>query len=79
MEIFSVSALKGSSLSLINSDLKTVFCKNLPTYKTISRWYNRFKSGETDLEDRPNSGRPKTGTNEANCDKVSNILDKNRR
>jgi transposase len=61
-----VSALKGTSLSQIYSDLKTVFGKNLPTYDTIRPWYNRFKSGETDIEDRPKSGRPKTGTNEAN-------------
>jgi hypothetical protein len=48
-----VSALKGLSLGQIYTDLKKVFGNMLPTYETIRFWYNRFKSGDTDILDKP--------------------------
>jgi transposase len=51
----------------------------LPTYKTIRFWYNRFKSGDTDILDKPKAGRPKTGTNNTNLETVSAVIEKERR
>jgi hypothetical protein len=74
-----VSALKGLSLGQIYTDLKKVFGNMLPTYETIRFWYNRFKSGDTDILDKPKAGQTKTGTNNRNLERVSAVIEKERR
>jgi transposase len=74
-----VSAPKGLSFGQIYTDLKKVFGNMLPTYETIRFWYNRFKSGDTDILDKPKAGRPQTGTNNTNLERVSAVIVKERR
>jgi hypothetical protein len=74
-----VSALKSLSFGQIYTDLKKVFGNMLPTHETIRFWYNRFKSGDTDILDKPYAGRPKTGTNNTNLERFGAVIEKERR
>ena len=42
-------------------------------------WYNRFKTGETSIDDDPRSGRPSTSTDDAHIDAVRDLILQNRR
>ena len=53
-------------------------------YSTVTRWVKRINDGqeepaESDLYDRPRSGRPSSGYSSANIDQADALIKKNRR
>ena len=44
----------------------------------VFRWYERFRDGREDIEDRPGSGRPSECRNDNNVGKISQLLLQNR-
>lgn len=77
--IIKYSSFQGKYLSQIKSELNKTFGAETPSLSTIEKWTFRFRRGETSVEDKSRSGRPKTGQNERNIAKVSKFLDKDRR
>jgi len=43
------------------------------------KWYQRFKSGRTSIEDDPKSGRPSSSTGNDHIEKVRSVICENRR
>jgi len=43
------------------------------------KWYQRFKSGRTSIEDDPKSGRPSTSMDDDHVEKVLAVIRQNRR
>lgn len=69
----------GLSITLIRSELKKDGIDPLPSRPTISRWCQRFKSGDPSLENRPRPGQPKSVTDETHVAKVKAVVEKDRR
>lgn len=74
-----ISVLQGRYPAGIWRELKSAYGKFSPSYETVRRWCNKFKSGDSNVADQPKSGRPNTGVNESNISKVADIIDKDRR
>lgn len=58
-------------------ELKTAYGDTSPSYVTVTRWINRFKSGAEDLEDEKKSGRPITETNTSNIKRIEALIKTN--
>ena len=43
------------------------------------KWYQRFKSGRTSIEDDPKSGRPSSSTGDDHIEKVHSVIREDRR
>jgi hypothetical protein len=59
------------------NELESAYPGQVRTYKTVSKWANRYKAGRESVEDDERSGRPITGTTSSNIDKVRNLIDGN--
>ena len=47
----------------IHADFVSVYGDQAPHYSTVTRWFNRFKEGEENLDDDDRVSRPKTDKN----------------
>ncbi|PIO58215.1 hypothetical protein TELCIR_20354 [Teladorsagia circumcincta] len=48
----------GSNMKAAEVKMRDIYKHHAPSYRTIVRWYNRFKVGDYTLEDEKRSGRP---------------------
>jgi len=46
---------------------------------SVRRWVNHFKDGNTNIQDQPRSGRPRTASTEHNKERVDEIIQDDRR
>ena len=51
---------RGSSSSAATANIHNAFGEDIVTYRTVHNWFNRFQSGEMNLDDEERSGRPRT-------------------
>lgn len=51
---------RGTNASTTAKNIQDAFSENVVSHRTVQRWFNRFKSGNTSLEDKERSGRPST-------------------
>jgi hypothetical protein len=60
---------EGVSQSKIHHRLVSVYNQNVFSLKEVSVWYNKFKDGQTALNDDPQKhrGRPRTSHTDENC------------
>ena len=59
--------------------LKTVMGEEAPTLAMITKWFNRFRSGNFSVEDARREGRPKTATNDDNVAAVKAAIEEDSR
>lgn len=69
----------GEKAADIHRRLKQKYGCEAPTDRTVRYWVERFRENDSDIGDKPRSGRPKTGQSDKNIRKVSAVLDKDRR
>ena len=75
---------KGETAQNISKRLKQVYGDGVIDYSTVTRWVKRINDGqkepaESDLCDRPKSGRPSSVHSSANIDQADALIKKNRR
>ena len=59
--------------------LRTAYGENCLSSRTIFRWYSRFSDGRTSLVDNRHTGRPDSVRTEFNIQRVSNVINSDRR
>ena len=64
---------EGNTAKQINDRLKNVYQETALSYSSIKRWVAHFSSGNTDIADKPRSGRPPTAATEGNKTRVDEI------
>ena len=65
----------GSTVAVAASNINRVYGEGSATERTCQRWFARFNSGDTTLEDKPRSGGPM----EANDQALIDLLNDDRR
>ena len=76
--------LEGETAQNINRRLKQMYGDGVIDYSTVMRWMKRINDGqeepaESDLCDRPRSGRPSSAHSSANIDRANALIKENRR
>lgn len=59
--------------------LTNVYGAEAVDVSTVRRWVRRFESGDTDMCDKPRSGRPRTANNDENEERLDQLIRENRR
>ena len=59
--------------------LQKVYGDDTMSRSRVFEWCKRFKEGREDVEDDPRSGRPSTSRNEANVERVKQMVRGDRR
>lgn len=59
--------------------LTTAYGEGSASKSNVSKWYNRFKSGEELVQSQERSGRPSTSVNDRNMVKINELVLQNRR
>ena len=54
--------------------LSDAFNEEVPSLKTIQRWFHKFSDGDFEIEDDPRSGRPKTATSDEKVMEVRELV-----
>uniref|UniRef100_A0A1B0GNL2 Uncharacterized protein n=1 Tax=Phlebotomus papatasi TaxID=29031 RepID=A0A1B0GNL2_PHLPP len=49
---------KGVSVRTAQKNIAEVYLDNAPAFKTVQKWFARFRKGDLSLEDKPRAGRP---------------------
>lgn len=49
---------KGVSARTAQKNIAEVYLDNAPAFKTVQKWFTRFRDGDFNLEDKPRAGRP---------------------
>ena len=75
--------LEGETAQNISRRLKQVYGNGMIDYSTVTRWVKqisdeREEPAESDLCDRPRSGRPSSAHNSANIDQEGALIKENR-
>jgi len=65
----------GLTINEIFIELKTALPESAPSLSTVTRWFNKFKSGEDDLKDKHRKGRPITEVTQANIERVRFVIE----
>lgn len=71
--------LEGSSAKEIYDRLAAVYGPSVPSFSTVTRWFNEFQRGRQSLEDEPRSGRPSTAVNPDLIETVEKLIKEDRR
>lgn len=61
----------------IHNDLVLGWQDRAPCYKTVCNWYNEFKTGSENINDKERPGRPITACTNSNIKIVSELIDEN--
>ena len=69
-----VSWKNGREAAKIHEELVNAEGEQALTLSTIRRWIAKFKGGETDIHDKPRSGRPREAVTPENIAKVSELV-----
>ena len=67
----------GIAVNDIFKELKSALPDNAPSLLTVIRWFNKFRNGNENLEDKHRSGRPITETTPTNIDRIRKVIDNN--
>src|ERR1700761_8057826 len=59
--------------------LQNVYGDDTIDKSSVLRWMKKFKEGETNIEDKPRSGRPSTATTDNNRQRVDQLIRTDRR
>ena len=75
---------EGETAQNISRRLKQVYADGAIDYSTVTRWVKRINDGqeepaESNLSDRPRSGRPSSADSSANIDQANALIKENRR
>ena len=65
----------GLTINEIFKELKTALPESAPSLSTVTRWFNKFKSGVEDLKDKHRKGRPITEVTQANIERVRVVIE----
>lgn len=71
--------LEGNSPKQIYERLVGVYGDSVPSFSTVTRWFNEFERGRISLEDEGRSGRPSTSVNPDVISVVENLIMEDRR
>ena len=63
----------------IHRRLANVYGAEAVDVSTVRRWVRRFEGGDTDVYDKPRSGRPSTANNDENEERLDQLIRQNRR
>ena len=63
------------TINEIFKELKTALLESAPSLSTVTRWFNKFKSGVEDLKDKLRKGRPITEVTQASIEKVRVVIE----
>jgi transposase len=63
----------------ISDRFKKVYGESALSFHSVKRWVAIFKSGRTDIIDKPRSGRPSSAVTEANKERVDELICSDRR
>jgi histone-lysine N-methyltransferase SETMAR len=72
------AALNQSPIS-IHNNLVLVYGDNAYSYKTVTLWVNSFRAGNTNINDKPRTGRPITAKTDTNIALVEKLIDEHPR
>jgi histone-lysine N-methyltransferase SETMAR len=70
---------EGNTAKNISDRLKTVYGDNCLSYASVKRWVVHFKNGESDICDKPRSGRPPSVATPEKKASVDGLIRNNRR
>ena len=66
--------LEGNSPKQIYERLVIVYGDSVPSFNTVTRWFNEFERGSQALEDEGRSGRPSTSVNPDVISAAENLI-----
>src|SRR3981081_4261176 len=70
---------EGIAAKQISDRLKNIYKESALSHVTVKRWLDHFKSGRTDINDKPRSGRPASAVTEVNKKRVDEMIRSDRR
>ena len=70
---------EGVGAKNIADRLKTVYGEQCLSYRSVARWVAHFKTGATDISDKPRSGRPRSAVTPQNKTRVNEMIQNDRR
>ena len=74
-----IETLRGKTPKEVHSSLMEVCGVETVERSTVSRWAQCFREGRLSIENDPNSGRPRTSTDDKCVERVLQILEVARR
>lgn len=74
-----VSYKQGKTATVIYNEMLIGYGDRTPSYRTVCRWVDKFKSGSEDICDNERSGRPITATNKVNIKIIEALIKENPR
>ncbi|CAD6996696.1 unnamed protein product [Ceratitis capitata] len=66
-QIMSYEFRKGKTVDAATKDIREVFLDRAPAFRTVKKWFAKFRSGDFNLKDQPRSGRPSELDDEVDC------------
>src|SRR6266496_2214118 len=72
-------AIEGIGAKEISDRLRNVYKESTLSYASVRRWAVQFKSGNSDISDKPRSGRPRTAVTPNNKRHVDGMIRGDRR
>lgn len=72
-------AKEGCSAVDIHTRLKNVYGESVVDISNVRRWVKKFREGETEINDKPRSGRPSTSVTNDNRQRVDELIRGDRR
>lgn len=70
---------EGCTATEIHLRMTNVYGSECPSYATVTRWFNEFKRGRTEIQDDQRSGRPTTSTDWDHSAQAELLIMNNRR
>ena len=70
---------EGIAAKQISDRLKNIYKESALSHATVKQWLDHFKSGRTDINDKPRSGRPASAVTEVNKKRVDEMIRSDRR
>ena len=69
---------KGLNTTEIRKELDSVYKDDASVYRTVAKWFAKFKEPERAFEDSPRTGCPSTITTDENIEAVERIVIRDR-
>lgn len=66
--------IEGVGAKEISDRLRNVYKESTLSYASVRRWAVQFKSGNSDISDKPRSGRPRTAVTPNNKRRVDEMI-----
>jgi histone-lysine N-methyltransferase SETMAR len=72
-----IRALLDISPTTIHEELVTALGYEVVSYSMVQKWSRKFRLNQMEIEDKPRSGHPVSGTTEENVELVRSVIDEN--